>query len=109
MLIHKALLKYGYSSFSLIILEYCDKDKCIQREQFYSDFFKPEYNTLKKAASLLGFRHTEEYRNKISEYNRTRIITEETKLKMSMSHMGEKILCLVKPCQMKQKQNYLWL
>ena len=33
MTICKALLKYGYSNFSLEILEYCDRDKVINREQ----------------------------------------------------------------------------
>jgi len=30
-----ALLKNGHSNFSLTILEYCDKEKCIEREDFY--------------------------------------------------------------------------
>ena len=32
--IHNALLKYGYSNFSLDILEYCEKESSISREQF---------------------------------------------------------------------------
>lgn len=53
MLINKALLKYGYSGFMLDILEFCDKDEVIVREQYYLDLFKPEYNVLKKAVTLL--------------------------------------------------------
>src|SRR5579871_6506176 len=37
MIICKALLKYGYSNFSLSILEYCEPDKCLEREQYYID------------------------------------------------------------------------
>lgn len=44
--IHNALLKYGYSSFKLEILEYCDKYKLIEREQHYMDLLNPEYNVL---------------------------------------------------------------
>jgi hypothetical protein len=40
MLINKALLKYGHSNFCLGILEYCDKDKAIIREQYYLDKLK---------------------------------------------------------------------
>lgn len=40
-LICRALLKHGYSSFSLDILEVCDTSVLIQREQYYIDFFKP--------------------------------------------------------------------
>jgi len=37
----KALLKYGYSNFSFHILEYCESDMCLQREQYYIDLLKP--------------------------------------------------------------------
>ena len=60
MLIHKALLKYGYSEFRLDILEYCDGKEVIYREQYYLDLLKPEYNILKTAGSSLGFKHTSE-------------------------------------------------
>lgn len=57
--IYKALIKYGYSSFRLDILEYCDPSILIKREQYYLDILKPEYNILKKAGSLTGFKHNE--------------------------------------------------
>lgn len=59
-LICKALLKYGYSGFKLEILEYCSESVVINREQYYIDLFKPEYNILKIAGSSLGYKHTEE-------------------------------------------------
>ena len=59
MSINKALLKYGYSDFSLLILEYCEPDLCIEREQYYINLYKPEYNILKLAGSSLGYTHTE--------------------------------------------------
>ncbi len=43
-IIRRALLKYGYSNFSLDILEYCESDVLITREQYYIDLLKPEYN-----------------------------------------------------------------
>jgi len=46
MAINRALLKYGYHNFQLEVLEYCDPSLLIEREQFYLDFFKPEYNIL---------------------------------------------------------------
>ena len=36
-MIYKAFLKYGYSKFSLQILEYCDSEDLIRREQYYID------------------------------------------------------------------------
>lgn len=43
-IIQGALLKYGYSNFSLDILEYCEVDILIEREQYYINLLKPEYN-----------------------------------------------------------------
>jgi len=57
-IIHRALIKYGYSNFQLEILEYCDINMCIEREQYYLDLLNPKYNILKKAGSSLGYKHT---------------------------------------------------
>ena len=80
MLIHKALLKYGYSNFKLEILEYCEPLVVLNREQFYLDLLKPEYNILKVAGSRLGYKHTEETKAKIRE-----IASKEKRLKHILS------------------------
>jgi group I intron endonuclease len=49
--INNALLKYGYSNFTLEILEYCDPSEAISREQYYLDSLNPEYNILLTAGS----------------------------------------------------------
>ena len=36
-----ALAKYGYSQFSLEVLEYCDPSNILKREQYYLDLIKP--------------------------------------------------------------------
>ncbi len=64
--IYRALLKYGYAGFSLEILEYCNTDLLLQREQFYFDTLNPEYNILKVAGSPLGYRHSEASKKLIS-------------------------------------------
>jgi group I intron endonuclease len=51
----------------LEILEYCDLDLILKREQFYIDNLKPIYNILKLAGSPFGYLHTEEAKAKISE------------------------------------------
>ena len=111
MLINKALLKYGYSNFTLEILEYCEPSKCIEREQYYIDLIKPEYNILEKAGSMLGYKHSSEARIKMSEAQKKiensgrfrkghkhseltidkfigRKHSEETKAKISKAHTG---------------------
>lgn len=84
-LIYKSLLKYGHSNFSLEILEYCDKDILITREQYYLNTLKPEYNVLKIARSSLGFKHSTETLENLSKNNyksikltATNVLTQET-------------------------------
>jgi group I intron endonuclease len=88
MIINKALLKYGYSGFKLDILEYCSKETVIAREQYYLDLLKPEYNTLKKAGSSLGYTHSEETRAKMKEayYSKVRTLSEEARAKIRESN-----------------------
>jgi group I intron endonuclease len=109
MVINKALLKHDISNFSLEILEYCEPENAVSREQYYIDLLNPEYNILRKAGSSLGFKHSEQTRAKMSapksEATRTKLSalnkgknnpmfgktqSEETRAQMSASHMGRK-------------------
>ena len=58
MSIYKAIIKYGYINFRVKIIEYCEKDILIKREQDYLNMYKPEYNILTKAYSTLNYKHT---------------------------------------------------
>jgi hypothetical protein len=73
-----ALLKDGYSNFSLTILEYIDisnlskdqaKNLILEREQYYFNILKPPYNILAKAGSSLGYKHSEESISRMSDTN----------------------------------------
>jgi group I intron endonuclease len=64
--IHSAILKYGYDNFKLEILEYCEQDILISREQFYLNLLKPEYNICKIAGSTSGKVHSRSTREKIA-------------------------------------------
>lgn len=98
--INRAFLKYGYSDFSLEILEYCDKSVLQEREQYYIDKLNPLYNILKIAGSSLGFKHSESTKLKkslalkgvyVGEKSSLfgRVHTEETKKLMSSKKAGE--------------------
>ncbi len=41
LIICRALIKFGYSNFSLEILEYCEKSVLLEREQYYLDKLNP--------------------------------------------------------------------
>lgn len=86
MVICKALLKYGYSGFSLEILEYCDREETLNRENYYLALMQPEYNTAKDAsAPFLGRTHSLDSIEKM----RGRIVSEEIRAKLSDSMKGE--------------------
>ena len=73
-LIYSALLKYGYSNFTLEILEYCDSSETIQRDQYYLDLLKPEYNISPLATNSIGWKHSEEILAKMREnYSEERV------------------------------------
>src|SRR5436853_4277962 len=96
--IYNALLKYGYSNFSLTIIEYCDKEKCIQREKYYINFFESEYNTVKDPTlpPMAGRTHSPETKQILSDgkkgenhpnYGQT--LNNKTKKKISDTKKGQ--------------------
>lgn len=64
--------KYGSDSFEFSILEEADKDRLLEREQYWlneTKCFEPSigFNVLQKAGSNTGFKHSDETKAKISE------------------------------------------
>lgn len=65
------MLRYRHNNFNLVrpptsqgrldskteILEYCDKNSVIEKEQQSIDLFKPEHKILTKVGFSLGFKH----------------------------------------------------
>jgi len=95
--IYNAILKYGYSNFSLTILEYCSPDKCLEREGYYQKTLKPEYNIAKEpGAPMRSRKHSEKTKQIWSEartgennpmYGQNH--SEETKQIMSEAKKGQ--------------------
>lgn len=105
--------KYGADCFAFSVIEQCEIDNLIEREQVYLDKENPVYNICQKAGSRLGVKCTDEYlrrfsesrsgernpwygkhfseehRRKISESNKGRVFTEETRRKISESNKGK--------------------
>lgn len=65
-IIYSSILKYGYSNFSLDILEYCEPNLLISREQFYIDHLKPDYYILSTAGPRMGSIQSQETKQSIS-------------------------------------------
>lgn len=66
--LERAIFKYGFSNFSLEILEYCKPADTIKREQYYLDNLNPKYNIVKLAGSTLGFKHSDESIKKLRDF-----------------------------------------
>lgn len=92
-----ALLKYGHNYFTLEILEYCPISKLIEREQYYLDLLKPEYNIAMIAYSTLGYKHSAEtiallkkkMTPEVLELLKQKKISPEHKEILSLTHKGK--------------------
>lgn len=93
--------KYGESNFEFHVIEYCPKEKLIEREQFYLDIFqtcKSEngFNKNPKAESCLGVKHSKEANERKSKrqkghtWCRGMKMPEEFKKKISEIMKGNK-------------------
>lgn len=88
-LLQRAWDKYHEENFKFEILEECDENNLIIREQYYLDTLKHEYNIVDIAGRPLGYKHTKEAKEKISRANKGRQFTEEHKLKLSINLKGK--------------------
>lgn len=72
-IISRAIQKYGHENFKFEVIEYCECDSLIEREQYYLNLFNPYdengYNLLKDSSygGWSGMVHTPEARLKMSK------------------------------------------
>lgn len=85
----KALLKYDQSNFILLILEHVEVKTLLIRETYYITSVVPYYNVLKQAYSSLGYKHTEETKELLSQLAKNRVHSEETKGLIAKALTGE--------------------
>lgn len=111
--LQRAWNKYGPSSFKFQSIEICSKDKLIEREQYWMDFYESYnsekgYNAAPKAGNCRGVKHTEETKEKlrnawsyekhvtpeiIEKRRQARLgykFSEETKQKIGIANKGKK-------------------
>ena len=77
-------------SFIFEILELCDKNTLIEREQSYIDNLKPKYNICRQAKSSLGVKRSEETKKKLSIINTGKKQSKETIQKRVEKLKGQK-------------------
>ena len=104
--LQRAWNKYGEVNFKFEIIEPIEfiQDKVqlkkilLEREQFYMDVLKPQYNMCKIAGSSLGCVVSEETKRKLSIANKGKHLLDEHKHKISIAMTGVKNHRFGKPC-----------
>ncbi len=92
--LQKSWNKYGEFAFEFVVLEYVEKDKLIEREQYWIDTSnccdsKFGYNLMPNARSSLGRVFTPESKAKMSAWQIGRKMSDEAKAKMSLAKKGK--------------------
>jgi group I intron endonuclease len=86
----KALLKYGYNNFALIIIEYNNRLNISERETFLIQQLKPYYNVLLEGYRSTGYKHTEKIKHIIRIKAKGRKHSSESKKLISNSLKRDK-------------------
>lgn len=68
--ISKAIKEFGIENFKFEIIEECSIDNLYEKEVFWIDLLKPEYNKNKGGLGNRGYIPTEETRNTLSKYGK---------------------------------------
>ena len=85
----KALLKYGQNNFAVLIVEYVDIKNLAIRETNFINRLLPYYNVLKQGYSSVGYKHTEDTKQMLSELAKNRVHSDLTKSLISKALIGE--------------------
>lgn len=76
--------KYGIDVLAFEVIELCDINNLIDKEQHYLDILNPKFNILKRAYSNLGFKHRKNSKARI----KGKILSVETRKKISERRKG---------------------
>ena len=84
--LQNAFNKYGEDKMFFSIVEICDSEECIKKEQYYIDFynsFNCGYNGRPNASSNLGYKQSDEQKNKIrNKYKEIRDVIAKDVIKL---------------------------
>jgi len=88
----KALAKYGFSSFTLVLvfIPNATKEDVLALEQEVLDTLNPEYNICPTAASSAGTKLTDEHKSKIAAARKGQKASESAKAKIAEAQKGNK-------------------
>lgn len=63
---YKDIREFGKENFEIDVLEFCEREKLLEREQFYYDELHPEYNLVRPAENNFLYKEVQEKASKNS-------------------------------------------
>lgn len=89
--------KYGKNCFKFSVLELCNVDDLVKREQHWLNVLRPFDKTIgfnlaiDAGASLRNYVFTEQHRRKIGDANKGKVVSQETRAKIGAIHKGKTV------------------
>ena len=84
--------KHGIENFKFCIIELCEKENLLEREQYYIDALKPQYNVCKSVEkSRLGLKSSPEHIAKIVAANTGKPKSKEHRERLRIARIGSKL------------------
>lgn len=116
---HSKYLQNSYNKhselfFKYYIIEECDEEQLIEKEQYWIDLLKPKYNLCLIAGKRSGYKHTEEFKKKLSEknkginhwtYKKDNPYSDEARLKMSLTWKNKYLNGYINPTKNRIKSD----
>ena len=85
-----AWTQYGEEAFEFIVLETIEDASIVtEREQWWMDVLKPQYNIVPLAGRTTGYKHTEETKRQLSAVCLGRKLTDEHRTKIGLGLLGK--------------------
>lgn len=83
--------KYGKDAFEFVVLEECEVERLIEREQWWLDSEQCKYNHHLTANSVSGHTPSDEVRRRISQTLMGHSVSEETRLRIGEAGRGRTV------------------
>lgn len=83
--LQRAWDKYGQDDFEFAIIDECNSDDMLEREQFWIDTVRPSFNMYPVAGSPLGIKRTDEARKNMSNAHLGKTHSSEHKINLANS------------------------
>lgn len=87
--LQKSFNKYGELNFIFELIEQCNKENLLNREQYYIDNLNPQYNMCKIAGSNFGIKRSKETCEKLRVSNTGKKQSVDTRIKQSKIRLNK--------------------